>query len=172
MRFMLIGFPEIYRQGVPHDFVPPVDGIEKMDRFHEELQKAGVLLDVVGLQQWAVRVSFDADGKSKVTDGPFAEAKEAIGGYVMIQVKSREDAIEWARRTPITGPGDVLEVRQLYEPEVFLTLSCAPRMRVEGESRKREVKRFAEPGRHDHIGSCRPNIRAQSMPSGAWNRRA
>ena len=120
MRFMMIMIPDVYRRPVPPDFMPPADAIEKMGRFNEELQKAGVLLALDGLHppEKAARVSFDAPGKPKVTDGPFAEAKEAVGGYWMLQVKSREEAIEWARRCP-AHPGDVIEIRQVFEPEDF-----------------------------------------------------
>jgi hypothetical protein len=81
MRFMMIMIPDAYRRPVPPDFVPPAEAVEKMRRFTEELQKAGVLLALDGLHppEKAVRVSFDATGKPTVTDGPFAEAKEAVG---------------------------------------------------------------------------------------------
>jgi len=120
MRFMVLMIPDVYRRPVPPDFLPPSDAIEKMGRFNEELRKAGVLLALDGLQppQMAVRVSFAAAGKPKVTDGPFPETKEALGGYWMLQVKSREEAIEWARRCP-AAPGDVLEVRQVFDPADF-----------------------------------------------------
>ena len=120
MRFMLIMIPDVYRRPVPPDFVPPADAVEKMARFSDELQKAGVLLALDGLHppETGARVSFEATGKPKVTDGPFAEAKEAVGGYWMLQVKSREEAIEWARRCP-AQPGDVVEIRKVFEPEDF-----------------------------------------------------
>jgi hypothetical protein len=120
MRFMMIMIPDAYRKPVPPDFVPPAEAVEKMGRFNEELQKAGVLLALDGLHppEKAARVSFDATGKPTVTDGPFAEAKEAVGGYWMLQVKSREEAIEWARRCPAEA-GDVIELRKVFEPEDF-----------------------------------------------------
>jgi hypothetical protein len=120
MRFMVMMIPDVYRRPVPANFLPPADAIEKMGRFNEELQKAGVLLALDGLHppEKAARISFDATNKPKVVDGPFAEAKEAVGGYWMWQVKSREEAIEWARRCP-AQPGDVLEIRQVFEAADF-----------------------------------------------------
>lgn len=120
MQFMVMMIPDVYKRPVPTDFVPPADAVEKMGKFNEELRKAGVLLALNGLHPpgAAVRVSFDATSKPKVTDGPFAEAKEAVGGYWMLEVKSRDEAIEWARRCP-AQPGDVLEIRKVFEPEDF-----------------------------------------------------
>jgi hypothetical protein len=120
MRFMVMMIPDVYRKPVPQDFVPPADAVEKMSKFNEELRKAGVLLALDGLHPpgKGVRVSFEASGKAKVTDGPFAEAKEVVGGYWMLQVKSREEAVEWARRCP-AQPGDVLEIRKVFELEDF-----------------------------------------------------
>lgn len=120
MRFMMMMIPDVYQKPVDPNFVPPADALEKMGKFNEELQKAGVLLALDGLHppEAAVRVAFDASGKPKVTDGPFAEAKEVGGGYWMIQVKSREEAVEWARRVP-AAPGDVIEIRKIFEPEDF-----------------------------------------------------
>jgi hypothetical protein len=94
-----------------------------MAKYHEELAKAGVLLDATGLQPsakgWRIKYS---GGKRTVVDGPFAETKELNAGYTLIQVKSREEAMEWARRFPAPF-GDVkdgeIEVRQLYELEDF-----------------------------------------------------
>jgi len=120
MRFMVMMIPDVYKRPVPPDFTPRADDVEKMSKFNEELQKAGVLLALNGLHPpgTGARVSFDSTGKPAVTDGPFAEAKEAVGGYWMLQVKSREEAIEWARRCP-AQPGDVLELRKVFEPEDF-----------------------------------------------------
>jgi hypothetical protein len=119
MRVMAIMIPEVYKSGASPDFKPDPEVIEKMGRFNEELQKAGVLLAVDGLlpPATAARVSF-AGGKPKVTDGPFAEAKEAVGGYWMLQVKSRDEAIEWMKRCP-AGPADVIEIRQVFDVEHY-----------------------------------------------------
>jgi hypothetical protein len=88
-------------------------------KYNESLQKAGVLLALDGLHppSMGARVTF-AGGKPKVTDGPFAEAKEVLGGYWMIQVKSREEAIEWASRCP-ASENEIVEVRQVQEMEDF-----------------------------------------------------
>ena len=95
----------------------------EMAKYHEELAKAGVLLDANGLKPtskgWRVRY---AGGKRTVVDGPFAETKELIAGYTLIQVKSREEAIEWTRRFPNPvgeGAQCEVEVRQLFELEDF-----------------------------------------------------
>ena len=90
-----------------------------MMKYNESLQKAGVLLALDGLHppSMGARVSF-AGGKPKVTDGPFAEAKEVLGGYWMIQVKSKEEAIEWASRCPM-GDNEIIEVRQVQEMADF-----------------------------------------------------
>lgn len=97
--------------------------IATMATYHEELAKAGVLLDASGLQPsskgWRIKYS---GGKRTVIDGPFAEAKELIAGYTLIQVKSRQEAMEWARRFPAPhgeGAEGEIEVRQLYELEDF-----------------------------------------------------
>ena len=91
-----------------------------MGKYNEELGKAGVLLALDGLTPPATmsaRVTFK-DGKSKVTDGPFTEAKEVVGGFWIIQVKSREEALEWASRIP--GQDDeMVEVRRLFDMTDF-----------------------------------------------------
>jgi len=118
MRFMMLVIPKGY-ENASADFVPPADLVAKMTRYNESLTKAGVLLGLDGLHPPAkgARVSFSG-GKPKVTDGPFAEAKELLGGYWMIQVKSRDEAIEWAKRAPMED-GDVIEVRQVQELSDF-----------------------------------------------------
>jgi len=99
--------------------MPEADAVAKMMKYNEELQKAGVLLALDGLHpaSMGARVSFDG-GKPKVTDGPFAEAKEVLGGYWMIQVKSKEEAIEWAKRAPMSA-NEIIEVRQVQEMADF-----------------------------------------------------
>jgi hypothetical protein len=92
--------------------------IETMGKYHEELLKAGVLLAADGLQPSSkgARMTFSAD-KRIVTDGPFAETKELIAGYTLIQVKSRDEAIAWFKRFPNPHPGEecVIELRQVFE---------------------------------------------------------
>lgn len=119
MRFMMIMIPEVYRKSAPPDFKPDLEAIRKMGEYNEQLRQAGVLLALDGLTPPSVgaRVSF-AGGKAMVTDGPFAETKEVIGGYWMIQVGSREEAIEWAKRCPAAA-NDIIEIRRVFEPEDF-----------------------------------------------------
>jgi hypothetical protein len=119
MRFMLLMIPDVYGKPVPADFRPDPKAVEEMGKYNESLQKAGVLLALDGLHPPAAgaRVSF-AGGKPKVTDGPFAEAKEVLGGYWMIDVKSKEEAVEWVRRCP-AAPGDIIEIRQVFEMSDF-----------------------------------------------------
>src|SRR5439155_24766237 len=114
MRFMMLVIPKGYEKAAA-DFAPPADLVAKMTKYNESLTKAGVLLGLDGLTPPAkgARVSFGG-GKTKVTDGPFTEAKEVLGGYWMIQVKSRAEAIEWAKRAPMLD-GDIIEVRQVQE---------------------------------------------------------
>ena len=118
MRFMMLVIPKGYESAQP-DQVPEADAVAKMMKYNEDLAKAGVLLSLDGLKppSAGVRVSFSG-GKPKVTDGPFAEAKECVGGYWMIQVKSKEEATEWAKRAPM-GDNEIIEVRQVHEMEDF-----------------------------------------------------
>jgi hypothetical protein len=114
MRFMLLMMPKGYENAAPGT-MPDPQAVAAMMKFNESLQKAGVLLALDGLHppSAGARVSF-AGGKPKVTDGPFIEAKEVIGGYWMIQVKSKEEAIEWASRCP-ASENEVIEIRQVHE---------------------------------------------------------
>lgn len=118
MRFMMLVIPKAY-ESAGEDFVPPVELVAKMTKYNESLSKAGILLGLDGLHPpaKAARVVF-AGGRPRVTDGPFAEAKEMIGGYWMIQAKSKDEAIEWAKRAPMLA-GDVIEVRQIQELSEF-----------------------------------------------------
>jgi len=132
MRFMMLMIPKGYESAAPGT-MPEAKAVEAMMKYNESLQKAGVLLALDGLRppSEGARVSF-AGGKPKVTDGPFAEAKEVLGGYWMIQVKSREEAIEWATRCP-AGPNETIEIRQVQEladfpPEVQAVAQKYPEM--------------------------------------------
>jgi len=118
MRFMMLMIPKGYESAAPGT-VPDAKAVEAMMKYNEALQKAGVLLALDGLHppSMGARVSF-VGGKPKVTDGPFAEAKEVLGGYWMIQVRSKEEAIEWAKRCP-GGPNEVIEIRQVQEMDDF-----------------------------------------------------
>ena len=117
MRFMMLMIPKGYEKAEPGT-MPSAEAVAAMMKYNESLQKAGVLLALDGLHppSMGARVTF-AGGKAKVIDGPFAEAKEVLGGYWMIQVKSREEAIEWATRCP--GDDCVIEVRQVQEMSDF-----------------------------------------------------
>lgn len=114
MRFMMLMIPKGYEQAKPGT-MPEAKAVAEMMKYNESLQKAGVLLALDGLHppSMGARVSFPG-GKPKVVDGPFAEAKEVLGGYWMIQVKSKEEAIEWASRCP-ASENEVIEIRQVQE---------------------------------------------------------
>ena len=114
MRIMMIVIPKGYESAAP-DAVPSAEAVAKMMEYNKSLQKAGVLLALDGLfpPSTGARISY-SEGKATVTDGPFAEAKEAIGGYWIIQVRSREEAIEWAKRAPMSN-NEIIEVRQIHE---------------------------------------------------------
>ena len=121
MKYLMMMIPRVYQPDTPaaeragEGFTPPADAVAKMMKFNEELAKAGALVALDGLHPVATgaRVSFNG-GKAKVTDGPFIEAKEVVGGYWIIQTKSKEEAVEWARRVP-AAEGDVIEIRQIFE---------------------------------------------------------
>jgi hypothetical protein len=115
MRFMMIMFPKDYEHAKP-GWAPDLSSIETMRKYNEQLAKAGVLLALDGLtppSTMSARVTFKS-GKSTVTDGPFAEAKEVVGGYWVIEVKSREEALEWASRIP-GRDSEMVEVRRLFD---------------------------------------------------------
>jgi len=116
MRFMMIQYPKVYENAKP-GWVPDFKEMEEMGKYNEELGKAGVLLALDGLTPPATmsaRVTFK-DGKPKVTDGPFPETKEVIGGYWIIKVNSREEALEWASRIPARDNEMVVEVRRMFD---------------------------------------------------------
>ncbi|MDO9383520.1 MAG: YciI family protein [Hyphomicrobiaceae bacterium] len=129
MRFMIIvkANPDTEAGVMPEESM-----LQVMGDFHEELAKSGVLLDASGLQPTSkgFRVQYSG-GKPAVIDGPFAETKELIAGYTLIQVKSKDEAIEWAKRFPNPhGTGDChIEVRQLYELDDFGPSAAVDQMR-------------------------------------------
>jgi len=104
------------------DTLPDPKLMAEMGKFNEELVKAGVLIDAAGLRasSWGARVIFKGDTRT-VVDGPFAETKELIAGYWIFNVKSKEEAIEWVKKTPHPHPGfdTNIEIRQLFEAEDF-----------------------------------------------------
>ncbi|MDE3056965.1 MAG: YciI family protein [Bacteroidota bacterium] len=124
MRFMMFMIPPEYqpdaspKQKADANFAPPKEAVEAMMKYNEELAKAGVLVSLDGLHPLlkGARVTFKK-GTTTVTDGPFVEAKEVVGGYWLIDVKSKEEAIAWAKKCPAVkvDSGAVIEVRQIFE---------------------------------------------------------
>jgi hypothetical protein len=114
MRFLMLMIPKGYESAAPGT-LPDVKAIERMRKYNESLAKAGVLLALDGVHppSMGARVTFPG-GKPKVTDGPFAEAKEVVGGYWILDVKSKEEAIEWAKRCP-ASENETIEIRQMME---------------------------------------------------------
>ena len=114
MRFMMFMYPEIEEK----EWEPTAEAVAAMSRYNEELRKAGMLLALDGLRPpsdgGTVRFS---GGEVTVTDGPFSEAKEVVGGYWLIQARSKEEALEWASRCPVQACS--IEVRRVAEIEDF-----------------------------------------------------
>ncbi len=117
--------------------------VEEMGKFNEEMVKAGVLLAADGLQPSSkgARVRFSR-GKPTVIDGPFADTKELIAGFWVIQVKSKEEAIEWMKRSPAPFPGGegVLEIRQVFEPEDFAEIDPTGELRRKEEELRATIQ--------------------------------
>src|SRR5947208_5286342 len=138
MRFMMLMIPKGYEKAAPGT-MPDAKAVAAMMKYNESLQKAGVLLALDGLHppSMGARVSFPG-GKPMVTDGPFTEAKEVLGGYWMIQVKSKEEAVEWASRCPASD-NEVIEIRQVQEfgdfpPDVQAAAAKFPEMQASSRS--------------------------------------
>jgi hypothetical protein len=137
MRFMIVvRASEDSEAGV----MPEEKLIAAMAAYHEDLAKAGVLLDAAGLQPSSkgARIRYSG-GKRTVVDGPFPEAKELIAGYTLIQVRSREEAIEWAKRMPAPhgeGADGEIEIRQVFELEDFGPSDAIERFREIGVGAK------------------------------------
>jgi hypothetical protein len=117
MRFIMFMYPGISDEA---DWAPSAEDVGAMSKYNEELAQAGVLLSLDGLHPSSegARVSYNAGGSPTITDGPFAEAKELVGGYWLIQAKSKEEAVEWASRCPLSE-GSMIEVRRVYEMSDF-----------------------------------------------------
>ncbi|MFZ0217680.1 MAG: YciI family protein [Candidatus Dormiibacterota bacterium] len=117
MRFMMLMIPNL-EPGA--EWTPSAEDVATMGRYNDELTKAGILLALDGLHpiEKGARVAFEKGGKVSVFDGPFAEAREVIGGYWVIQASSKDEAVQWASRCP-SAPGSVIEVRQVFELEDF-----------------------------------------------------
>ena len=118
MRFMMLMIPLGYETAPPDVELDP-ERMKAMMKYNEALKDAGVLITLDGLHppSMGARVSF-ASGKPVVTDGPFTESKEVLGGYWMIDVASREVAIEWARKCPASA-NEIIEIRQVHEMSDF-----------------------------------------------------
>jgi hypothetical protein len=118
MRFMILMYPGKRAESGEQ---PSAELVGEMMKLNEQLAAAGVLLALDGLHSTATgaRVRRDGHGKKAVIDGPFTEAKELIGGYWLIQVRSREEALEWAKRIPLHDDDTFVEVRQVHELAEF-----------------------------------------------------
>ena len=120
MQFMMLMIPNVYR-GNPKldDFAPERKDMEKMSRFNQELGKAVTILSLNGLHPLnkGARVSY-GKGKPTVTDGPFIESKEVLGGYWLVEANSKEELVEWMQRCP-AEEGDIVEIRQVFGAEDF-----------------------------------------------------
>jgi hypothetical protein len=137
MRFLIIRKADTSTEA---GVAPTDELIAAMGRYNEEMVKAGVMLSGDGLQPTSkgARVKFSG-GKPRVIDGPFTEAKELVAGFSILQVDSKEEAIEWVKRWPqIDGGGEVeIEIRQLYELEDFGPSEAIDRMREVGFAKPR-----------------------------------
>ena len=118
MRFMMLMIPKGYESAAPGT-VPDAKAVEAMMKYNKALAEAGVLLSLEGLHPPSMgsRVSF-RKGKPLVIDGPFAESKEVLGGFWIIQVGSKGEAIEWAKKCP-AGDNEIIEIRQIQELDDF-----------------------------------------------------
>jgi hypothetical protein len=118
MRFMMLMIPQGYEVAAPGT-MPPAEAVAAMMKYNEALKEAGILVTLDGLHppSMGARISF-AGGKPVVTDGPFIEAKEVIGGYWMIEVASKQEAIEWAKKCPASN-NETIELRQVQEMADF-----------------------------------------------------
>ena len=140
MRFMMLMIPKGY-ETAPPDVKLDAERVKAMMKYNESLQKAGVLLALDGLHppSSGARVSF-AGGKPKVVDGPFPEAKEVVGGYWMIQVRSKEEAVAWASRCPASD-AETIEIRRVqeladFDGEVRDAIASLPEMQSEVGQRR------------------------------------
>lgn len=135
MRFMMIMYPGPQAETESDPIAGQEELFAAMGRYNEEMVKSGVMLAGEGLMPSSkgARVRFSG-GKANVTDGPFTETKEIVGGFWLIQVKSKEEAVAWATRAPCPN-GEMIEVRRVYELEDFGP-SLTPELR-EQEARLR-----------------------------------
>jgi hypothetical protein len=120
VKFMMLMIPAVYQGSAPAPgFKPDPEKVNEMDRFNERLGKAFKIESLNGLHPRAMgaRVSF-AKGRASVTDGPFIETKEVVGGYWLVEAPSKEEVVQWAQRCP-ADEGDTIEIRQVFAPEDF-----------------------------------------------------
>ena len=121
MQFMMLMIPAVYQGGKKVDpgFVPDAKKVEEMMRFNEELGKSCKILSLNGLHpvNTGARVSF-SKGKTSVTDGPFIETKEVLGGYWLIEAPSKAEVVKWMQHCP-AEEGDVIEIRQVFDAADF-----------------------------------------------------
>jgi hypothetical protein len=121
MKFMMLMIPAVYQGGKKPDpgFVPDPEKVAQMTQFNQEMGKDLKILDLNGLhpQLTGARVAF-AKGKVSVTDGPFIESKEVLGGYWLVEADSKEQVVKWIEKCP-ADDGDVIEIRQIFGPEDF-----------------------------------------------------
>lgn len=121
MQFMMLMIPNVYRgnKKLEAGFAPDRKKMEPMGRFNEEMGKAVKILSLNGLHPLytGARVSF-GKGKPTVTDGPFVETKEVLGGYWIVEANSKEELVKWAQRCP-ADEGDIIEIRQIFGAEDF-----------------------------------------------------
>jgi hypothetical protein len=116
MQFMMLMIPAVYRDNkADAGFVPDLEKMEPMGRFNEEMGKSVKILSLNGLHPLSTgaRVSF-GQGKPMVTDGPFIETNEVLGGYWLVEAESKEELVTWAQRCP-AEEGDVIEIRQIFD---------------------------------------------------------
>lgn len=134
MKFIIFMIPEVYqpqnRKKLEAGFTPDEKMMEQMGKFNDELRAAGALISLDGFQPQSAgaRLAF-SDGKAVFTDGPAIETKEVVGGYWLLQAKSKQQVIEWFKRCP-GQDGDVIEIRPIYgredfPPEVPTAAQCA-----------------------------------------------
>ena len=118
--------------------MPPPEVFEEMTKYNEQLVKAGILLSAEGLHPTSkgFKVAYDGPSKRTVVDGPFSEAKEVIAGFWVIETKTREEAIEWAKRVPFQE-GEV-EVRQIFSEEEFAEI--APDVAAREAEMRRQIE--------------------------------
>jgi hypothetical protein len=143
MRFMMIVIPKGY-ETAPADAMPDAETVGAMDKYNATLLKAGVVLAMEGLHppSTGVRVTFPS-GKPVVKDGPFPEAKEVVGGFWLIDVKSKAEAIQWAKKCP-GGDDMTIEIRQVQEwedftPEVQAAAKNEPKIRKALEKKRKKA---------------------------------